>query len=130
MRIGEFARLTGMPISVLRHYDKEGLLCPSHVDYFSGYRDYTADQIGQARKIELLKSSGLTLKDIRAILEHTGDNQFINEILNRREAEYHSMLAAISEVRHMFEKEERKLMPEGISPAVLERDSFGDLILK
>ena len=130
MRIGEFARLTGMPISVLRHYDKEGLLCPSHVDYFSGYRDYTTDQLGQARKIELLKSGGLTLKDIRAILEHTGDRKFINDILNRRESEYHSMIAAISEVRHMFEKEERRLMPERICPAVLEKDSFGDLILK
>ena len=130
MRIGEFARLTGMPISVLRHYDKEGLLCPSHVDYFSGYRDYSADQLGQVRKIELLKSGGLSLKDIRAILEHTGDRKFINDILDCREEEYHSMLAAISEVRYMFEKEERRLMSGGISPAVLERDAFGDLILK
>ena len=130
MRIGEFARLTGMPISVLRHYDKEGLLCPSHVDYFSGYRDYSADQLEQVRKIELLKSGGLSLKDIRAILEHTGDRKFINDILDCREEEYHSMLAAISEVRYMFEKEERRLMSGGISPAVLERDAFGDLILK
>lgn len=130
MRIGEFARLTGMPISVLRHYDKEGLLCPSHVDYFSGYRDYSADQLGQVRKIELLKSGGLSLKDIRAILEHTGDRKFINDILDCREEEYHSMLAAISEVRHMFEKEERRLMSGGISPAVLEKDASGDLILK
>ncbi|MDE6219370.1 MAG: MerR family transcriptional regulator [Lachnospiraceae bacterium] len=28
MKIGEFSKMTGMPISVLRHYDKEGLLCP------------------------------------------------------------------------------------------------------
>lgn len=130
MRIGEFARLTGMPISVLRHYDKEGLLCPSHVDYFSGYRDYTADQLGQARKIELLKSGGLSLKDIRDILEHTGDGKFIKDILDRRESEYQSMLAAISEVRHMFEKEERGFMPGEENPAVLERGAFGDLILK
>lgn len=130
MRIGEFARLTGMPISVLRHYDKEGLLCPSHVDYFSGYRDYSADQIGQVHKIELLKSGGFSLKDIRAILEHTGDGKFIKGILDRRESEYRSMLAAIAEVRRMLEKEERRLMSGRISPAVLERDAFGDLILK
>lgn len=130
MRIGEFARLTGMPISVLRHYDKEGLLCPSHVDYFTGYRDYTADQLIQARKIELLKSGGLTPRDIRAILEHTGDGKFIKDILDRRESEYQSMLAAISEVRSMVEKEERRLRSGEETPAVLERDAFGDLILK
>ncbi|MDE5893549.1 MAG: MerR family transcriptional regulator [Acetatifactor sp.] len=28
MKISEFARMAGMPISVFRHYDKEGLLCP------------------------------------------------------------------------------------------------------
>lgn len=130
MRIGEFARLTGMPISVLRHYDKEGLLCPSHVDYFSGYRDYTADQLGQVRKIELLKSGGLSLKEIRAILERTGDSKFIKGILDRRESEYQSMLAAISEVKRMFEKEEKRLATGEESRAVLERDAHGDLILK
>lgn len=130
MRIGEFARLTGMPISVLRHYDKEGLLCPSHVDYFSGYRDYSADQLEQVRKIELLKNCGLTLKDIRTILEHAGDSKLIKDILDRRESEYQSMLAAITEVRHMVEKEERRFLSEGRSPAVLERDTYGDMILK
>lgn len=130
MRIGEFARLTGMPISVLRHYDKEGLLCPSHVDYFTGYRDYSADQLGQARKIELLKSGGLSLKEIRDILEHTGDGKFIRGILNRRESEYQNMLAAISEVRKMLEREERGLAPGEESPAVLEKDAHGDMILK
>ncbi len=30
MKIGEFAKMMGMPISVLRHYDKEGLLCPDN----------------------------------------------------------------------------------------------------
>lgn len=130
MRIGEFARLTGMPISVLRHYDKEGLLCPSHVDYFSGYRDYSADQLGQVRKIELLKSGGLSLKEIRDILENTGDTKRIRDILDRREREYRSMLAAISEVRYMFEKEESSLMPGRISRAVLEKNVSGDLILK
>lgn len=130
MRIGEFARLTGMPISVLRHYDREGLLCPSHVDYFTGYRDYSADQLRQVQKIELLKSGGLSLREIRDVLEHTGNSKLIKDILDRRESEYQSMLAAISEVRLMFEKEERRLMSGEESGAVLEKDAFGDLILK
>lgn len=49
MKIGEFAKMTGMTISVLRHYDKEGLLCPDYIDHFSGYRYYLTDQIGQKK---------------------------------------------------------------------------------
>lgn len=130
MRIGAFARLTGMPISVLRHYDKEGLLCPSHVDYFSGYRDYSADQLEQVRKIELLKSSGLSLREIKDILENTGDMKRIRDILDRREQEYQSMLAAISEVRHMFKEETEKAGYGRKDGAVIEKNEFGDMILK
>lgn len=68
MKIGEFAKMTGMSISVLRHYDKEGLLCPDYVDHFSGYRYYSADQIGQVRKIELLKSGGLSLSTLSSLM--------------------------------------------------------------
>lgn len=127
MRIGEFARLTGMPISVLRHYDKEGLLCPSHVDYFTGYRDYSVDQIEQAHKIELLKSSGLSLKEIRDILENADNVELIEGILNHRESEYQSMLAAISEVRYMFGKEMEKTRE---IETVMEKNGFGEMILK
>ena len=87
MKIGEFAKMMGMPISVLRHYDKEGLLCPDYVDHFSGYRYYSTDQIGQVQKIELLKSGGLSLKEIRDILKNADDNEFIMGILERRESE-------------------------------------------
>ena len=45
MQIGEFAMLCGTKISVLRHYDKEGLLSPDHVDRFTGYRYYAKEQI-------------------------------------------------------------------------------------
>lgn len=38
MKIGEFAKLCGTKISVLRHYDKEKLLEPQYTDVFSGYR--------------------------------------------------------------------------------------------
>ena len=127
MRIGEFARLTGMPISVLRHYDKEGLLCPCHVDYFTGYRNYSVDQIEQVHKIELLKSSGLSLKEIRDILENADDVKFIKGILDRRESEYQNMLAAISEVRYMFGKEMEKTRE---IETVMEKNGFGEMILK
>ena len=131
MKIGEFAKMTGMSISVLRHYDKEGLLCPDYVDHFSGYRYYSADQIGQVQKVELLKSCGLSLKEIRDILKNAGDNEFIKGILEHRESEYRNMLAAIVEVkRMMFEKEEKNTKVEQETLSVVEENAFGEMLIK
>lgn len=131
MKIGEFAKMTGMPISVLRHYDKEGLLCPDYVDHFSGYRYYSADQIGQVQKIELLKSSGLSLKEIRDILKNDGDNEFIKGILEHRASKYRNMLAAIAEVKcMMFEKEEKNTKVEQETLSVVEENAFGEMFIK
>jgi hypothetical protein len=38
MKIGDFARACGTKISVLRHYDKIGLLKPLYIDRFTEYR--------------------------------------------------------------------------------------------
>lgn len=131
MKIGEFARMAGMPISVLRHYDKEGLLCPDYVDRFSGYRYYSADQIGQVHQIELLKRGGLSLKEIRDILQNADDGELINGILQSRESQYTDMLAAISEVKRMiFEREKERIKPEQENQATVEKNELGEMIIK
>lgn len=131
MKIGEFAKMTGMPISVIRHYDKEGLLCPDYVDHFSGYRYYSTDQIGQVQKIGLLKSGGLSLKEIRDILKNAGDNEFIMSILEQRESKYRNMLAAIAEVKcMMFEKEEKNTKAGQETQSVVEENAFGEMLIK
>ena len=44
--IGEFARLGGVSVRALRHYDEIGLLRPAKVDPLTGYRGYSAAQLG------------------------------------------------------------------------------------
>jgi len=67
--IGEFARLGGVSIRTLRHYDDIGLLRPASVDPETGYRGYTADQLGQLHRIVALKELGLTLTQVRQNLD-------------------------------------------------------------
>ncbi|MFI5283582.1 MAG: MerR family DNA-binding transcriptional regulator [Candidatus Dormibacterales bacterium] len=43
--IGRFSRLSGIPVSHLRHYHEVGLLQPAHIDPESGYRYYATAQI-------------------------------------------------------------------------------------
>lgn len=68
MKIGAFAKLSGMTVKTLRHYDELGLLKPAYVEGNSGYRYYTADQLLTIRRIEGFKEQGLTLEMMRPLL--------------------------------------------------------------
>jgi len=66
--IGEFARLGGVSVRTMRHYGEIGLLEPVTVDPDTGYRGYSAVQLGQLNRIMALKELGLSLAEIRRLL--------------------------------------------------------------
>ena len=67
--IGEFARLGGVSARTLRHYDEIGLLRPVTVDPNTAYRGYAAAQLGQLNRIMALKELGLSLTQVRRLLD-------------------------------------------------------------
>jgi DNA-binding transcriptional MerR regulator/effector-binding domain-containing protein len=67
--IGEFARLGGVSVRTLRHYDEIGLLRPATVDPDTGYRGYSAAQLGRINRIIALKELGLSLAQVRRLLD-------------------------------------------------------------
>ena len=66
--IGEFARLGDVSARTLRHYDEIGLLRPATVDPDTGYRGYSAAQLGQLNRVMALKELGLSLTQVRQLL--------------------------------------------------------------
>jgi DNA-binding transcriptional MerR regulator len=66
--IGQFARLAGLSIGALRHYDELDLLRPADVDRFTGYRRYRRDQVETAMTIRRLRDFELPIDEIRAVL--------------------------------------------------------------
>jgi DNA-binding transcriptional MerR regulator/effector-binding domain-containing protein len=66
--IGEFARMGTVSIRTLRHYDEIGLLRPAQVDPETGYRSYSADQLGQLNRIIALKDLGFSLTQAGKLL--------------------------------------------------------------
>lgn len=68
-RIGEFSKLAQVSIRMLRHYDEIGLLTPAHVDTFTGYRYYTAEQLSDVNRIVALTSLGLKLEQVGRLLQ-------------------------------------------------------------
>lgn len=69
LQIGEYARLTDLPVRTVRYYGDLGLLPPASVDPNTGYRRYRVDQIERARRLVALKATGLTLDEIRLVLD-------------------------------------------------------------
>jgi len=78
LSIGDFAHLGGVSVRTLRHYDEIGLLRPARVDPHSGYRAYSAGQLGQLNRIVALKDLGLSLAQVRR-LTRPGREIWINE---------------------------------------------------
>ena len=58
MRIGEFARHTGIPAATLRRYEALGVLVPSGRDR-NGYRRYAVEQLPLATHLHALVEAGL-----------------------------------------------------------------------
>lgn len=69
MTIGRFARLTGLSVGTLRHYDEVGLLSPASVDPVSGYRRYRRGQAQRARQIRMLRWDDLPIEQIRQVID-------------------------------------------------------------
>lgn len=102
MQIGEFAKICETKISVLRHYDKEGLLIPDFTDPFTGYRYYRKEQIGEFRQIAALKKAGFSLKEIRGILPEIGDSEKILSHIRRKKTELRETLQSLREAEQML----------------------------
>ena len=68
-RIGEFSRISRVPVKTLRYYDEIGLLKPAQVDRFTDYRYYTAEQLPRLNRILALKELGFTLEQVAQLLD-------------------------------------------------------------
>ncbi|WP_027891106.1 heavy metal-responsive transcriptional regulator [Calidithermus chliarophilus] len=67
-RIGELARKTGVSRDTLRFYEREGLLRPEGRSE-GGYRLYEAEAVRRLRFIKQAQALGLSLEEIKAVLE-------------------------------------------------------------
>ena len=64
--IGQVSALTGLPVSTLRYYDKEGLF--PQLERSSGIRRFGDRELEALRVIECLKRSGLEIRDIKQFM--------------------------------------------------------------
>ena len=72
IKIGELSNITGISIQTIRFYECKGLISPTEVDRWTGYRYYDENAIVRLSEINYLKELGFSLKEIRNL-----DNKLI-----------------------------------------------------
>ena len=68
LSIGQFSRACHVSVKTLRHYEKVGLLLPTRVDDWTGYRYYDEALIDTMLLIQRLKRYGFSLVDVGRII--------------------------------------------------------------
>lgn len=91
-RIGEFSTFSRVSVKMLRHYDEMGLLKPAHVDPFTNYRYYSADQLPVLNRILALKDLGFSLEQIKTMQDDDLTTEQLRGMLKLRRAEIEQQL--------------------------------------
>ena len=71
LTIGQMAELNHVSQQTLRLYDREGLVKPQYIDEKTGYRYYHIIQSARLDFIQNMKLYGMTLREIRTLLENS-----------------------------------------------------------
>ncbi len=69
--VGQVARLAGVTVRTLHHYDEVGLLTPSDRSE-AGYRRYVPDDVERLQRILAYRALGLSLESIAEVLDAPG----------------------------------------------------------
>lgn len=101
--IGQFSRVTSLPIKTLRFYHEKGLLVPVAVDPDNGYRYYNEQSVERARVIAALKSLGFSLEEIGQILATCAEDEDLLDHLRRRRDEVRAELAKQRDIARMLD---------------------------
>ena len=107
-KIGDFSSMSKTTIKTLRYYEKEELLKPVYIDQNTGYRYYETSQLVEISKIISLRQMGLSIKDIKSILD--GDN--LEKILTKRKKQLEENLielnTKLSKINYLLEENNMK----------------------
>ncbi|MDE7056882.1 MAG: MerR family transcriptional regulator, partial [Lactobacillus sp.] len=76
LSIGKMAKYCHTTIQTLRFYDQKGLLKPIYINPDNNYRYYKDDQIFHFMIIQYLQETGMTLEEIKKIMQTETTNLY------------------------------------------------------
>lgn len=78
-KIGELSKIVDIPIKTLRYYDEYGILKPTKIDQFTGYRFYDDESVVECELIKMLKSVNFTLEEIKQYINNSNEEFLLNK---------------------------------------------------
>ncbi|HLV65537.1 MAG TPA: MerR family transcriptional regulator [Polyangiaceae bacterium] len=132
-RVKDVARIAGVSVRTLHHYDEIGLLVPS-ARSDAGYRLYDDDDLLRLQQILIGRALGLSLEQIRRSLDDPSFDRRRalleqREELARRAEQTAAMIRAIDEALSILDGNERgeamdmKALFDGFDPAKYEQEA-------
>lgn len=100
MTIKDFAALCGCSTQTLRYYDRIGLLKPSRVDGWTGYRDYDKAQAIDFVKIKNLQAADFTIEEIKSLL--TQPDEQVYRAFDQKIAAQEEKLERIRQIQQSY----------------------------
>jgi DNA-binding transcriptional MerR regulator len=97
--ISDFSIISRLGVKTLRYYHDIGLLHPSRVDKYTGYRYYDENNLVQVRAIHHLKDLNFTLTEIRDILFHESGEMTLLKSIQTKLTEMDEKITEYQQVR-------------------------------
>jgi DNA-binding transcriptional MerR regulator len=114
--IGDFSKLSRVPITTLRYYDDMGLLKPEAVDPQTHYRYYSASQLPRLTRILALKDLGFSLEQIAQVLDEGLSREELQGMFRLKRAEIQQQLEQDQERLFRIEARMRQIAMEETLP--------------
>jgi len=113
--VGELARLAGITVRALHHYDEIGLVRPSQRTA-AGYRLYDERDVLRLQQVLVFRELGVTLDAIGAAIDGAADRQALlrkhrRELADKR-TRIDAMVAAVDAALEVLEKMTTTMQPE------------------
>ncbi len=102
-KASELARLSGLSVRTLHHYDQIGLLVPHRDD--NGYRRYGTGDVSRLQQIMLWRACGMELRHIKELLDNGGydERSVLEDQLRALQEQREQIDGAIRNVRETLE---------------------------
>jgi MerR family transcriptional regulator, thiopeptide resistance regulator len=114
--VGELAKLTGITVRALHHYDEIGLVVPSQRTA-AGYRLYDDRDVIRLQQVLLFRELGLPLDEIAFAIDEAGTREDVlrkhREVLVAKRSRIDAMLAALDSALGAVEKG-RAMQPDDV----------------
>jgi len=112
-RVRDFAQIVGVTVKALQHYDRVGVLKPSRTA--AGHRIYSDRDVDRVRQIIALKSIGVPLKRIKAVLD--GQRVSLTDALKAQREELIAQRNGLQHVLNAIALVEEELVHGRVSDA-------------